>query len=66
VPLVHSKSKKAVGKNISELERTGKYPKKQAIAIALDVSRKAGAKIPKGKAKKSEGNSSPKRYGERG
>jgi hypothetical protein len=66
MPLIKSKSKKAIGKNISELEGTGKYPKKQAIAIALDVSRKAGARIPKGKSKKTEGNTNSKRYGEHG
>ncbi len=41
--------KKNVGKNIKELESTGKYGPKQAIAIALDVARKSGAKIPKKK-----------------
>ncbi len=55
MPLIKSKSKKAIGKNISELESTGKYPKKQAIAIALDTARKAGAKIPKKKSTKSKG-----------
>lgn len=51
MPLVKSKSKKAVGENIKREEEAGK-PKKQAIAIALNVARKAGAKIPKkGKAK---------------
>jgi hypothetical protein len=39
MPLIKSKSKKAVGRNIE--------PKKQAIAIALNVARKSGAKIPK-------------------
>ena len=41
--------KKNIGKNISELESTGKYGPKQAIAIALDVARKGGAKIQKKK-----------------
>ena len=41
--------KKNVGKNIKELESTGKYGPKQAIAIALDVARKGGAKIQKKK-----------------
>lgn len=51
MPLVKSKSKKAIGKNIAAEERAGK-PKKQAIAIALNVAREAGAKIPKKGAKK--------------
>jgi hypothetical protein len=51
MPLIKSKSKAAIGKNIKREEEAGK-PKKQAIAIALNVSRKAGAKIPKkGKAR---------------
>ena len=48
MPLIKSKSKKAIGKNISEMEASG-HPKKQAIAAALNVARKAGAKIPKKK-----------------
>lgn len=40
--------KKNIGKNIKEEVSVGK-PKKQAIAIALDVARKSGAKIPKKK-----------------
>jgi len=50
MPLIKSKSKKAVGENISELEASG-HPKKQSIAISLDVARKAGAKIPPKKKK---------------
>jgi hypothetical protein len=46
MPLVKGKSKKSIGKNISIEEKSGK-PKKQAIAIALNVARKSGAKIPK-------------------
>lgn len=46
MPLVKSKSKKTIGENIKREESAGK-PKKQAIAIALNVARKAGAKIPK-------------------
>lgn len=42
MPLVKSKSKKAVGENIKRELAAGK-PKKQAIAIALDVQRKAPA-----------------------
>lgn len=48
MPLIKSKSKKAIGENIKREEEAGK-PKKQAVAIALDVARKAGAKIPKKK-----------------
>jgi hypothetical protein len=45
MPLIKSKSKKAIGKNIEIEEAAGK-PRKQAIAIALNTARKAGAKIP--------------------
>jgi len=45
MPLIKSKSKKAIGKNIAELEEAG-HKKSQSVAIALDVVRKAGAKIP--------------------
>lgn len=48
MPLVKSASKKAIGQNIKAEESAGKKPK-QAIAIALDVARKAGGKIPKKK-----------------
>ncbi len=51
MPLIKSKSKKAVSENISTEIKEGK-PKRQAIAIALSVARKAGAKIPKPKGKK--------------
>lgn len=51
MPLVKSASKKAVGKNIAKEMQAGK-PKKQAIAIALDVQRKAGGKPAAKKAKK--------------
>ena len=46
MPLIKSKSKKAVGENIRREMESGK-PQKQAVAIALHVARKAGAKIPK-------------------
>ena len=46
MPLIKSKSKKAIGENIKREEAAGK-PKRQAIAIALNTARKAGAKIPK-------------------
>lgn len=44
------KGKKNIGKNIKIEENNGKKPK-QAIAIALNVARKSGAKIPKKKGK---------------
>ncbi len=48
MPLVQSGSKKAIGKNIKMEEKT--KPKKQAVAIALNIARENGAKIPhKGK-----------------
>lgn len=46
MPLIKSGSKKAIGENIKKEESAGKG-KKQAVAIALNVARKAGAKIPK-------------------
>lgn len=48
MPLVKSKSKKAIGKNIKTEMEHGK-PQKQAVAIALSTARKSGAKIPKKK-----------------
>lgn len=43
MPLVKSKSRKAVGENIKREESAGR-PRKQAIAIALNVQREAGKK----------------------
>lgn len=43
MPLIKSSSKKTVGKNIGREIAAGK-PKKQAIAIALDVQRRAKKK----------------------
>jgi hypothetical protein len=50
VPLVKSKSKKAVSENIRTEIAAGR-PQKQAVAIALDVQRRAGGgkKAPKGR-----------------
>ena len=48
MPLIKSKSKKAIGKNIETEQNAGK-PHKQAVAIALDTARRSGAKIPKKK-----------------
>lgn len=44
MPLIHSKSAKALGKNIKTEMSHGK-PRKQAIAIALDVQRRAKQKV---------------------
>lgn len=65
MPLIKSKSKKAVSSNIKTEMAEGK-PQKQAVAIALNAARSAGAKVPKGRARKTEGNSNSKRTGERG
>jgi len=48
MPLKKSKSKKAISENIKTEIEHGK-PQKQAVAIALNVARKAGTKIPKKK-----------------
>ena len=48
MPLVKSKSKKAISANIKTEMEHGK-PQKQAVAIALNTARKAGGKIPKKK-----------------
>jgi hypothetical protein len=46
MPLIKSGSKKAIGQNIKTEQEAGK-PHKQAVAIALDIGRKASAKIPR-------------------
>jgi hypothetical protein len=51
MPLDKSGSKKSIGRNVKKEESAGK-PKRQAVAIALDVARRAGADIPKPKGKK--------------
>ena len=48
-PLSKGKSQKSINKNIKQLKEEG-LPKKQAIAIALNVARKAGSKIPRERA----------------
>ena len=48
MPLKKGKSKKVIGQNIAEMERSGHKPS-QAIAAALNEARKSGAKIPKKK-----------------
>ena len=46
MPLIKTGSKKSIGENIKTERASGKG-EKQSIAIALNVARKAGAKIPK-------------------
>ena len=46
MPLNKGKSQKAISENIRELKGSGGRPQAQAVAIALDTARKAGAKIP--------------------
>jgi len=36
MPLKNGRSKKTISKNIKELRGTGKFPKNQAVAIALN------------------------------
>jgi hypothetical protein len=48
MPLIKGKSPKAVSQNIRTEIAAGK-PKAQAVAIALNTARKAGAAIPKPK-----------------
>ncbi len=50
MPLKKGKSKSSISSNIRTEIEAGK-PQKQAVAIALSVARKSGAKIPKKKAK---------------
>jgi hypothetical protein len=46
MPLSKGKSREAISKNIKTEMKEGKS-QKQAVAIALNEARKAGAKIPK-------------------
>jgi len=46
MPLNKSGSKKSIGENIKTEMSEGKS-RKQSVAIALNVARKAGAKIPR-------------------
>ncbi len=51
MPLIKSSSRKAISQNIKTEVDHGK-PQKQAVAIALDVARRAGGKIKPAPAKK--------------
>lgn len=46
MPLKKGTSKKTIGHNIAEMERSG-HKKSQAIAAALSQARESGAKIPR-------------------
>ena len=46
MPLDKSGSKESIGRNIKTEESAGK-PKRQAVAIALDVARRAGGDVKK-------------------
>ncbi len=48
MPLKKGTSKKIIGHNIAEMEKSG-HPKKQSIAASLNEARMSGAKIPKKK-----------------
>lgn len=62
MPLVKSKSKEMIGRNIATEEAAGK-PHEQAVAIALNTARAAGARIPKkGGAKRKGYGAKPKKY----
>ena len=51
MPLKKSGSRQAISQNIRTEIKAGK-PQPQAVAIALDVARRSGAKIPKKGGKK--------------
>ena len=51
MPLEKGTSRATIGRNIKEMEASGRPPK-QAIAAALNTARKSGASIPAPKGKK--------------
>ena len=61
MPLKNSSSQKAISQNIKTLVREGK-PKKQAVAIALDVARRAQKKKVGGEIRSMEADKYPKEY----
>jgi hypothetical protein len=50
MPLHKGKSKKVIGENIREMEKSG-HKKSQSIAAALNMARKSGSHIKKKKGK---------------
>lgn len=46
MPLAHGKSRATIGSNIEEMQASG-HPHNQAVAAALNMARRSGAKIPK-------------------
>jgi len=52
MPIRKGKSKKIISENISELSKSGKFGRKQSIAIALDSARRSGGKKKKGRKRK--------------
>lgn len=50
MPLKRGKSKEVISENIREMVESG-HPQDQAVAAALDMARKSGAKIPRKKKK---------------
>jgi hypothetical protein len=50
MPLEKGKSKKIIGHNIKEMEKSG-HPRSQSIAASLNEARLSGAKIKKPKKK---------------
>lgn len=50
MPLLKGKARKTVSRNVEMLMHEGR-DQKQAVAIALDVARRAGAHVPRKKGK---------------
>ena len=44
MPLKKGRDRKTISHNVKELMATGKYPQKQAVAIALHQARQTGRK----------------------